>query len=252
MTLHEAIQQVLKEKASPLSASEIAKVLNENGLYRKGDGSLIKGGQISARVNNYPHLLNKLNCIVSQRSVTGIPAIKKRKTIRNSIFVKTNDKTSILMETLMKPKSFKAIPKVENKVPDRPGLYCMRIVDPTSLIPLFADVLRQRNHNIIYIGLASKSLKKRFLGQELRAKGHGTFFRSLGAVLGFTPEKGSLVGKKNQKNYKFSYKDQAAIIDSINENFIVNWVEVDGNIDAIENELLKTYLPLLNLAGNPG
>ncbi len=44
------------------------------------------------------------------------------------------------------------------------------------------------------------------LGNELRARGHGTFFRSLGAVLGYLPPKGSLKGKSNQNNYTFQKK----------------------------------------------
>lgn len=252
MTLHEAVQQVLKEKASSLSASEIAEILNQNGLYRKGDGSKIKVGQISARVNNYPHLFNKLNGVISLKGLTCKPAITTRKTPKKMVKVETNDNTSVLTETLMNPKNFKAIQKVENKVPDRPGLYCMRIVNPKSLKPLFSEVLQQRNHNIVYIGMASKSLKTRFLGQELRAKGHGTFFRSLGAVLGYRPETGSLVGMRNQNNYKFSKANEQKIISWINTNLIINWVAVETHLNEIESKLFNEYSPLLNIAGNPG
>ncbi|WP_407933042.1 GIY-YIG nuclease family protein [Herbiconiux daphne] len=39
--------------------------------------------------------------------------------------------------------------------------------------------------DLIYIGEAvGQTLRKRFLGNELRGKRHGTFFRSLRAVLG--------------------------------------------------------------------
>jgi hypothetical protein len=42
-----------------MTAREIAEALNANGWYEKGDGSLIKPGQISARVNKYPKLFNR-------------------------------------------------------------------------------------------------------------------------------------------------------------------------------------------------
>ena len=77
--------------------------------------------------------------------------------------------------------------------------------------------LKNRNHNILYIGLASKSLNKRMLKQELRSKGHGTFFRSMGAVLGFRPDKGSLQ-HKNKRNYKFNDENKIQIIQWINDN----------------------------------
>ena len=64
MTLHEAIEKVLKENGKPLKPSEIASILNEIQIYKKGDGSRIKSGQISARVNNYPSYFFKENGLV--------------------------------------------------------------------------------------------------------------------------------------------------------------------------------------------
>jgi len=91
------------------------------------------------------------------------------------------------------------------------ALYCLRIKEKAGLSEPFSTVFEDRKHSIIYIGIASQSLRKR-LNQEIRAKGHGTFFRSIGAVLGFTPEQCSLVGKLNQNNYKFSKIDEKKII----------------------------------------
>ena len=102
MTLHEAIQLILKEKARSMSASEIAEILNRNGLYCKSDGSLIKGGQISARVNNYPQLFTKLNGVISLKSPTGIPTIKTKKTPTIRVIVETDNNTSICRSTATK------------------------------------------------------------------------------------------------------------------------------------------------------
>ena len=74
----------------------------------------------------------------------------------------------------------------------------------------------------------------------------------MGAVLGYVPEEGSLIGKSNQENYKFSSKNEQEIIDWIDENLIINWVSFSENLNAIESDLIKQYLPLLNIAGNPG
>ena len=38
----------------------------------------------------------------------------------------------------------------------------------------------------------------------------------------------------------------------MDKNLVINWVEVSNNLNGIENELIKTHLPLLNIAGNPG
>lgn len=64
MTLHEAIEQVLKESGTPLAPTEIASILNELKTYRKGDCSGINSNQISARVNNYQSYFFKENGLI--------------------------------------------------------------------------------------------------------------------------------------------------------------------------------------------
>lgn len=138
----------------------------------------------------------------------------------------------------------------DDLVKNSPGLYCIRITDIYKLPNPYNEVLNSRGHNILYIGKATKSLKKR-LNQELRAKGHGTFFRSLGAILGYRPER-SLKDKKNKRNYKFSKNDdEKHIINWINDNLKVNWVEFKGDFGEVETTLIKEYFPLMNIAKNP-
>lgn len=91
MTLHEAIEKVLKKNGKPLKPSEIASTLNEIKIYQKGDKSRIKSSQISARVNNYPSYffkengliyLNNWNTTTEEIKVT-IPEKKEVKNINN-------------------------------------------------------------------------------------------------------------------------------------------------------------------------
>lgn len=152
---------------------------------------------------------------------------------------------------LMNEKNFKSASSIDNIVPHNPGLYCIRINEIANLPKPFNEIFKDRQHNIIYFGIATKSLNRRFLNQELRAKGHGTFFRSIGALLGFRPQKGSLVTKKNKRNYKFSLTDEQKIIKWINENLNVSWIKCNGDFESFENELIVKYKPLINLAGNP-
>jgi len=252
MKLHEAIEQLIKQKGS-MSANNVALELNRNKWYSKKDGSLIKSSQISARVKNYTLLFKKRDGIIY---LVNEGVKQKKKVIIDVETVKAKIVKPILngsfsISELMDENYFKLADLIDDNVPDEPGLYCIRIKNINSLNVVFANELLKRDHNIIYIGLASKSLKQRFLGQELRAKGHGTFFRSIGAVLGYTPEKGSLIGKKNQNNYKFSTTNQKNIIVWINSNLLVNWVVREQDLNIIENNLIKQYLPLLNGTGNP-
>jgi len=251
MTLHEAIQQVLLKANKALTASEIADVLNANSWYAKKDGSSIKSSQVGARVKNYSHLFVKSNGIISLKSSTGFVSkktiVKKKHVAVNAITADSN----LLKKILINEKNFKTITSCEHNIPDTPGIYCIRIKEPKKLDAVFSSILLERSHTIMYIGIATKSLQKRFLKQELRAKGHGTFFRSLGAILGFVPEEGSLVGKRNQNNYKFSSQNEQNIIQWINENLTINWVSITDHLNSIENELITQYLPLLNIASNP-
>lgn len=159
--------------------------------------------------------------------------------------------TSQLDKILMNEKDFKSAGSIDNLVSNNSGLYCIRISDINKLPKPFNTFLADRQHNIIYIGIATESLRKRFLNQELRANGHGTFFRSIGAVLGHRPPKGSLTTKANKRNYKFTPSDEQKIIKWINDNLQVNWVEFSGDFESLETGLITKYRPLINLAKNP-
>ena len=152
---------------------------------------------------------------------------------------------------ILEEKYFHSAAVIDEIVPEDPGYYCFRIKNINDLPESFALELRNRKHNILYIGLASKSLNKRMLKQELRARGHGTFFRSIGAVLGFRPERGSLLFKKNKRNYKFNKDIENQIIQWINDNLIVRWKTVDSIKENEETKLIQNFKPLLNIAKNP-
>lgn len=159
--------------------------------------------------------------------------------------------TSQIEKILMNVENYKSAGSIDNLVPHNSGLYCIRISDINKLPKPFDSFLSDRQHDIIYIGIATGSPNGRFLNQELRANGHGTFFRSIGAVLGYLPPKGSLVNKANKRNYKFYPSDERKIVKWINENLKVSWVEFNGDIEALETDLISKNRPLINLAKNP-
>lgn len=156
-----------------------------------------------------------------------------------------------MKKKLINNNNFKPIDEIESLISDGPGIYCIRIVNESLLPTPFKQHLIQRNHNILYIGTASQSLKKRFLNQELRAKGHGTFFRSIGALLGYRPQVGSLIDKANKRNFKFSKTDEQEIINWINSNLIFNYIEINTDYESVESQLIKVHKPLINIAKNP-
>lgn len=145
-----------------------------------------------------------------------------------------------------------APPDAVAQAPDGPGLYAI-FVDAASALPApFGDLLAARDTTLIYLGKAGDSLRKRLGEEELRHKRAATFFRSLGAALGYRPPAGSLAGAKNQRNYRFSAEDTAAITAWINAHLRVRWLALPKDeTEAYEPLLIALLRPLLNLKGNP-
>lgn len=136
----------------------------------------------------------------------------------------------------------------ENSVPTASGLYCIKLRKGV-LLP--AKYGRIRQDGIIYIGEADV-LRERLWEEELNHKRLATFFRGIGAILGFLPPKGSLAGKANQNNYKFSPEDTEAIRKWMRQSLLVNWVPLESSqISDTENALIIKYQPMMNTAHNP-
>ena len=254
MKLHEAIEKTLKTGGRAMTASEIATEINRSKLYSRGDGGPIPSSQISARVKNYPQWFNKVGKYISNKKFSPSSGATVSSNLK-PVSKKTSQSVSVsnkplATKMLLNEKNFKSAKDIEGLAPKEPGIYSLRIKDPSSLPIVFSNELVFRQHNLIYIGVASTSLHKR-LAQELQAKGHGTFFRSLGAVLGFIPEKGSLFDKKNKRNYTFKRSDEIQIINWINSNVLVNWIKTNEGIEDFETELIIEQKPLLNIAKNP-
>ena len=93
----------------------------------------------------------------------------------------------------MNEKNFKPAGEIDWKINRSSGLILFTNCTAGNSTFSFFKYFKITEHNIIYIGIASQSLRKR-LNQELRAKGHGTFFRSIGAVLGYSPREGFFSG----------------------------------------------------------
>lgn len=213
---------------------------NKDGYTVADFEELIRLGQIKVIGGDYKPITQSAMPIKKEQTTKIISATQ----------VSTTDVVKVEI-SLMNDKDFKSAATIDRLVPSNAGLYCIRITDINKLPKPLNTHLTDRGNNIIYIGIATESLQTRLLKQELRAKGHGTFFRSIGAVLGHRPPKGSLVSKKNKRNFKFSKIDEKKIIKWNNDNLIVNWVDFSGDYESIETELITKYKPLINLSKNP-
>ncbi|MBC7593603.1 MAG: hypothetical protein H7288_06660 [Kineosporiaceae bacterium] len=156
-------------------------------------------------------------------------------------------------EDLFEGASFRSAGEIDIAVPDNFGIYAIRLIDGAKLPEPFLHLLSERSTRLLYIGQAEKqTLRKRLLGNELRARGNGTFFRSFGAVLGYRPPPGSLAGRKRAQNFRFSPTDRDEIVRAINTLLEVSWMTLPPrSVHVTEVELIREHTPLLNLQGNP-
>ena len=133
--------------------------------------------------------------------------------------------------------------------PDGPGLYSIFVVSPEALPAPYSDELVVRSTRLLYVGKASRSLKRRLLEEDLLGKRNSTFFRAIGAILGHRPPRGSLRGKSNQNNYRFRTNDRRMIVEWINCHVRVRWRESE-RVD-LEPRLIMKLQPILNTQYNP-
>lgn len=259
MTLHDAMVKLLLDARQPLNARDLSEQINTSAIYRKRDGSPVQPDQVRARARKYPHLFTQATGEIGLASwgdghqVRSTSPSPQREQTLGPIAHPSSFPTgsSKLAAALLNPPAFRPAGTIDLMVPNRPGLYAIRVRDTNALPEPFKSRAAGRGHDLLYIGIARQSLSIRFLSQELRARGHGTFFRSLGAILGYRPLTGSLIGKGNIRNYRFAPEANRAIINWINANLLANWVEFSGAHSAEEAALIREHLPLLNLQGNP-
>lgn len=133
-------------------------------------------------------------------------------------------------------------------VPKVPGLYCIKLSKEAELPVEYGPF---REDGVVYIGKAD-NLHERLWKEELNHQHPTTFFRGIGAVLGYLSPKGSLIGYANQYNYEFSAEDTDAVIKWMHRYLAVNWIQLEpSQIVNTEKDLIRMYQPMMNNTHNP-
>lgn len=155
-----------------------------------------------------------------------------------------------ISETLLQRERY-SLAKGLIEVPAVPGYYAIFVDSRNSFPEPFKTAIKADGSYLIYIGIATKSLKKRLLEQDLRHKGPSTFFRGVAPILGFRPPIGSLISKKNQNNYIFNIGDTEQVIEWMKSHLSISWFEDVTANKNIEGQLIAQFEPLLNTVHNP-
>lgn len=255
MTLHLAMERVLRDSRRPMTTKELANEVNSRELYLRADRTPVPASQIAARARKYPGLFTKVDGklrLVHEAALEDLNAeLTPSEPTPSLAPVVSGSAKPGRSAPLIEDFHYFSAAEVDSLVPDVPGIYAVRVKNADLLPEPFRSELLKRNDRTIYVGEAKTSLRTRLLNQELRARGHGTFFRSIGAVLGYRPEPGSLIGKANKLNYTFSSSDQQSIIAWINSNMEVAWLPLASGVHDAEVAVIARHEPLLNLQGNP-
>ncbi len=241
--------------AIELHKSELSDYFSSDKTFRSFLRKIKKSGELrlipsTKHINkNDPWFFyNSKDCTIGYRS----NQINNNKSIaKQQIPIKNKVVDESTIEELFIPVNFCSISELPLKKAGElngMGFYCIKLKGDGKLPNNYKKHLK--SHQILYIGIAKgQTLKKRLLNQEINAIGHGTFFRSVGAMLGYRPAKGSLLNKSNKKNYTFSTLYEEKIKQWLINNVVVNCINYDNF--AIEGEIIAKYCPMLNHKYNP-
>lgn len=140
-------------------------------------------------------------------------------------------------------------------------------IDYPNCPGIYAFMLKKNAHlnefggpnQVLYVGIAKDSLKKRDLGNHFNSKstGRSTLRRSIGAILKqeFKLTVTSRNGTNSRKeilNYKFNTNGEKLLTDWMNENLIVGYWKDEHSITYsklrdLEAEVIKFLKPTLDL-----
>lgn len=234
------------EKADRNQQKVIRGKIRRIGLY----WSEIAYSKEEYTVHNLQKYLNNSTIKVENNSdlIKRPTCAKQQSTLKEKEnFLSPMDANQIEME-LIKGQFLNVNSIQEEFIPDEPGLYCIKLKEGIGFEKVFGEIRKDR---IIYIGKASHSLRERLWKEELNHLSPATFFRSIGAMLGYLPEKGSLYGKTT-RNYVFNDCDTNSIRNWMKESLMINCIPLPKHlVDSNEKKLIEKYMPLVNIQNNP-
>lgn len=202
-------------------------------------------------VDDFNHLIKsgQINIIGgSTQSIKETNEIMKKPPIKPIIDSKVTDKN--IEQELVAIGNFRQYNDLDSNILDKTGFYCLKLKENSKLPDRYQLILDKRKFKYLYIGKAEGQTLRERLGQEIEHKSPGTFFRSIGCVLRYSPIKGHLKGHSNQNNYKFSLTDTLEIVKWLVSNVEISIVEYNGSFE-IEKVIIQKYCPLLNDTHNP-
>jgi hypothetical protein len=165
MTLHEAIEKLLRKVGRPMTTQQIADELNNNGWYQKKDGSEISAFQIHGRTKNYDHMFKRNGSTVSLIGQTSASGLKEQLVNQAEPEQRTKILNPVSLDISMllklKQNQFNPVEDSITRIPEAPGnyIFCLK---PNCRLPYIEPIMQDfYKFPVIYTGVASKSLRSR-------------------------------------------------------------------------------------------
>ena len=137
------------------------------------------------------------------------------------------------------------------QIPDNPGNYivCLRKGSNLPHVGIEFETKPYQGLQVIYTGIAGKSLRKRDYRQHFTGNnaGSSTLRKSIGSLFGYS----KIARDKNADNgkTKFNLSDEIKLSDWMMKNLIL-YFKTNSDPDGLENELISSLNPPLNLSKN--
>lgn len=137
------------------------------------------------------------------------------------------------------------------QIPDNPGNYivCLRKGSKLPDVGIKFETKAYQGLQVIYTGIAGKSLRKRDYRQHFTGNnaGSSTLRKSIGSLFGYP----KIARDKNADNgkSKFNLSDEMKLSEWMMKNLLL-YFKTNADPDGLENELISTFNPPLNLSKN--
>jgi len=176
---------------------------------------------------------------------------QKISNLKETIAAKPNLKTKKTQILDGKFSLFDPTKNTSEQIPDNPGNYivCLRKESKLPDVGIEFEMKPYQGFKVIYTGIAGMSLKKRDYRQHFTGNnaGSSTLRKSLGSLFGYP----KIARDKNSSNgkTKFNILDEIKLSEWMMKNLLL-YFEINSNPDELENELIMTLNPPLNLSKN--
>lgn len=135
------------------------------------------------------------------------------------------------------------------KISDLPGIYiiCLKLNSDLPKVSIKPEFVQFDTLNVIYVGISSKSLRKRDYKQHFNGNnaGKSTLRKSLGALFGYP----QIARDSKSNKTKFNDSDEIKLSDWMKRNLVMYSLET-VEYEKLEDDLIKYFNPPLNLKKN--